>query len=74
MYECFRNAFQKKGGIIISHRLASTRVADWIIVLSKGKIAEKGTYDELINENGIFAQMWEAQSHWYIKGDEHHER
>lgn len=73
MYECFRNAFQKKGGIMILHRLASTCVADRIIVLSEGKVAEEGTFSELIDKSGIFAQMWEAQSRWYIKGEENHE-
>ena len=68
MYECFRNVFKKRGGIMISHRLASTCVADRIIVLSKGKIIEEGTRTELMSRNGLFAKMWEVQSSWYTKG------
>ena len=68
MYECFRNVFKKRGGIMISHRLASTCMADRIIVLSKGKIIEEGTRTELMSRNGLFAKMWEVQSSWYAKG------
>lgn len=53
---------------MISHRLASTCVADRIIVLSEGAVAESGTFNELIKSKGLFAQMWDIQSSWYGGG------
>lgn len=47
--------------IIIAHRLSTIRHADRIIVLEKGKIAEDGTYEELIGEGGFFAELVERQ-------------
>ena len=43
--------------IVIAHRLSTIRQCDRIIVLDQGKIAEDGTYDELIAANGFFAEL-----------------
>ena len=43
--------------IVIAHRLSTIRRCDRIIVLSEGKIAEDGTYEELIAKNGCFAEL-----------------
>lgn len=43
--------------IVIAHRLSTIRQCDRIIVLDKGKIIEDGTYDELIEANGCFAEL-----------------
>lgn len=47
--------------IIISHRISTVKDADKIIVLSEGKIAEKGTHDELIEYGGIYADLNQKQ-------------
>ena len=47
--------------IVIAHRLSTIQHADRIIYLDKGKIAEEGTYDELIAKNGLFAALVERQ-------------
>lgn len=47
--------------IVIAHRLSTIRHADRIIFLSEGKIAEEGTYEELIAKNGLFAELVERQ-------------
>ena len=47
--------------IVIAHRLSTIRACDHIIFLENGKIAEDGTYDELIAKNGLFAQLVERQ-------------
>jgi NHLM bacteriocin system ABC transporter ATP-binding protein len=47
--------------IVIAHRLSTIRHCDRIIVLQDGKIAEDGTYDELIAKNGYFAELVERQ-------------
>lgn len=47
--------------IVIAHRLSTIKQCDRIIYLEKGKIVEDGTYDELIEKNGKFAELVERQ-------------
>jgi ATP-binding cassette subfamily B protein len=51
--------------IFISHRLGSTKLADEIIVISEGRAAEAGTFDELMVKGGIYAEMFASQAEWY---------
>ena len=44
--------------IMIAHRLSTVKNADKIFVLRDGEIAESGTFNELTNLNGLFAEMW----------------
>jgi len=48
--------------VSVTHRLASARDMDRIIVLSNGAVAEEGTHDELVAKGGIYAAMWRKQS------------
>ena len=43
--------------IVIAHRLSTIRQCDRIIVLEGGKIIEDGTYEQLIEKNGCFAEL-----------------
>ena len=47
--------------VIVAHRLSTIRRADHIIVLDKGRIAESGTFDELVAKNGLFASFVKRQ-------------
>ena len=47
--------------IVIAHRLSTIRQCDRIIVLDKGRIVEDGTYEQLISQNGFFAELVERQ-------------
>ena len=47
--------------IIIAHRLSTIRQCDRIIVLEGGKIIEDGTYEELLEKKGFFAELVERQ-------------
>lgn len=47
--------------IIIAHRLATIKQADKIIVMEAGKIVETGTHKELLNANGYYSNLYEAQ-------------
>lgn len=47
--------------ITIAHRLATIRNADQILVVEDGRIAEKGTHDELIRENGLYRRFTEIR-------------
>ena len=47
--------------IVIAHRLSTIKNCDRILVLNQGKILEEGTYEQLIDQNGYFAQLVERQ-------------
>ena len=47
--------------IVIAHRLSTIRQCDRILVFDGGKIVEDGTYEELIAQNGFFADLVERQ-------------
>jgi len=56
------NAVSKdKTTIIISHRVSSTKNADFIIVLDGGEIIQKGTFDELSNQKGFYQNLYNQQ-------------
>jgi len=61
--------FEKISGgattIFISHRLGSTRLADTILVVDGGRIAEQGTHEELMGLGGLYARMYRSQAEWY---------
>ena len=56
---------KEKTAIIISHRLSTTKMADKIFLIDKGKVAEKGSHDELMESNGIYADMFAVQAKRY---------
>ena len=43
--------------VVVAHRLSTVRHCDRIMVVDGGRIAEQGTYDELIAKNGLFADL-----------------
>ena len=51
----------RKTVIMIAHTLSIVKNADKIIVVSGGKIVESGTHDELMDKNGKYASMWNAE-------------
>ena len=52
---------EKKTVIMIAHTLSIVKNADQILVVSKGRIEESGTHDELLAMNGKYAAMWNAE-------------
>lgn len=65
IYNRYNELTQGHTAVYISHRLASTRFCDRIILIDKGGIAEEGTHDELLARNGIYASLFAIQSKYY---------
>jgi ATP-binding cassette subfamily B protein len=59
--QALRGALQGRTSIIVSHRLAAVREADWIVVLDEGKIVEQGTHAELIAAGGRYWELLRRQ-------------
>ncbi len=65
IYRMFGQISAGKSTIFITHRLGAARLADEIIVIDGGRVAEQGSHEELIAAGGIYAEMFEAQRSWY---------
>ncbi len=74
VYESYLAYSKGKTSVFISHRLASTRFCDRIILMANGQPTEIGTHDELIASGGEYANMYSIQSKYYqedaMGGDE----
>ena len=65
IFSHFHELTDHRISIIISHRFSTVRMADHIIVLEKGQIAEEGGHQELIEKHGIYANFFELQAQGY---------
>jgi ABC-type multidrug transport system fused ATPase/permease subunit len=65
LYMSYAYFTENKTSIFISHRLASTRFCDRIMLLDEGKIIETGTHEELMKKKGRYFELFSMQSHYY---------
>lgn len=65
IYTMVGHAITGHSAIFISHRLSACRLCHQVIVLHNGKLIEKGTHDKLIEKNGKYAELWNAQAQLY---------
>ena len=68
IYSNLNNLTKDKTTIFISHRMSSCKFCDDIIVLDNGNIAERGNHNKLINNNGIYESLYNAQAENYKAG------
>lgn len=69
MYNKYNELTKDCTSVYISHRLASTRFCDRILLIDDHRIAEEGTHEELLKLSGKYAQLFEIQSKYYREGD-----
>lgn len=74
MYQRYNELTEGRTSVYISHRLASTRFCDRIILLENGIIKEEGTHEQLIAQNGSYADLFEIQSRYYQEGGNDNEQ
>ena len=67
IYEKFDGIAGDKTAIYISHRLSSCKFCDTIAVFDEGQIVQRGSHEELVQEPGVYATLWNAQAHYYTK-------
>lgn len=65
LYHKFYELTKGVTSVIVTHRLGAARIADYIIVMKDGRIAEAGSNDELIEKKGEYYRLWEVQKGWY---------
>ena len=65
MYQLFYLLLRSRGSLMISHRLASAKMADHILVLKNGTIAEQGNHTELMEKQGFYYKLFCKQAEWY---------
>ena len=65
IYENFNELVHGKTSIFISHRMSSCKFCDEIIVLEDGMITQKGNHQELLRQDGLYSQLWNAQTQYY---------
>ncbi len=67
IFSRFREIVRGKTSILISHRFTNVSLADRIMVLDKGSIAESGTHDELMEKQGMYHAMYTKQTSRFLK-------
>lgn len=61
VHQALSAALKGRTSLVIAHRLSTVREADQILVLEKGVIVERGTHDELVAKNGLYAELYNRQ-------------
>lgn len=59
--KAIREMVKDKTLVVIAHKLSTIKTADQILVLDEGKIVEKGTHSELLNNNQLYSKLWNLQ-------------
>ena len=66
IYEKYHELTSGKSAVFISHRLASTRFCDRILLIENGTIAEEGTHEELLLNGRRYTELFELQRKYYV--------
>lgn len=66
VFEGFDKMVGKKTAIYISHRLASCRFCEDILVFDNGQVVQRGSHEELEAQDGLYRRLWMAQAMYYV--------
>ena len=66
IYHKFAQISKDRTAFIVTHRLGSAQIADRIIVMDAGHIVDMGTHEELMQREGKYREMYQAQAKWYL--------
>ena len=67
VYTKFNDIVEDKTAVYISHRLSSCRFCDEIAVFDGGRVVQQGTHDSLLEAQGKYRSLWQAQAQYYQK-------
>jgi ATP-binding cassette subfamily B protein len=59
--DALKRVMHNRTSIVIAHRLSTILAADIIMVIDRGRVVERGTHAELIEENGVYAHLYRTQ-------------
>ena len=65
IYENFNSLANNKMAIYISHRLASCKFCEDILVFDEGQVVQHGNHEALLAEDGLYRKLWDAQARYY---------
>ncbi len=65
VFQQFRKLIHNQSAILISHRLSTVKMADYIYVMSQGRMIEEGSHKSLLDLDGVYASMFETQAQNY---------
>lgn len=65
VFQRFKDLSEGKSAVLISHRFSTVRMADRILVMENGEIESSGTHEELLAQNGRYAELFELQAAGY---------
>ncbi|OWY26186.1 ABC transporter ATP-binding protein [Sphingobacteriales bacterium UPWRP_1] len=66
VFQRFAHLTEGKSAVLISHRFSTVRMANRILVLKKGQMVEIGSHEELLNNNGLYAELFQLQAKGYL--------
>ncbi len=70
IYKMIHESVSNKLLIYISHRMASSRFCDKILLFAEGKIAEQGTHESLMSVNSVYKSLFQLQAQYYFDGED----
>ncbi len=73
IYSQFNSMIQDKCAVLITHRLSAVQLADKVAVFQDGHIVGYGTHKELYAQGGLYTEMFDKQSEFYVKANEEKE-
>ncbi|MEV5897576.1 hypothetical protein [Nonomuraea fuscirosea] len=68
LFEQYAGMGRLRGGVtvLVTHRLTTAQVADLIVALERGRVAEAGTHDALSRSGGLYAELFRLQARYFV--------